>query len=99
MPLAWIIRQPLPEKIALLTSDGSQYPDMPMGTPGWVTSVMPGRWRQDPISLFPLVIGPHWGECKPFVMDSAAQFRVLPPPAMNSAEYAAAFNETKRLGG
>ena len=31
--------------------------------------------------------------------ESAAQFRVPPPPALDSAEYAAAFNEVKRLGG
>jgi hypothetical protein len=32
-------------------------------------------------------------------MTSASQFRVPPPPALNSAAYAAAFNEVKRLGG
>ena len=32
-------------------------------------------------------------------LESADQFRVPPPPAMDSAEYAAAFDEVKRLGG
>jgi len=85
--------------LSLRTGDGSQFPDMPMGTPGWATSDQPGRWRQDPVSLFPLVIGPYWGECQPFVLDSPTQFRAPPPPPMNSPEYAAAFDETKRVGG
>ena len=47
----------------------------------------------------PLAMGAHWGEVKPFVLESAAQFRVPPPPALDSPEYAAAFEEVKRLGG
>ena len=37
--------------------------------------------------------------CTPFVLASADQFRVPPPPAMNSPAYTAAFDEVKRLGG
>jgi PAP2 superfamily len=33
------------------------------------------------------------------VLRSAQQFRLPPPPALGSAEYAAAFDEVKRLGG
>ena len=29
----------------------------------WITSNQPGHWRQDPISLIPLALGAHWGEC------------------------------------
>ena len=36
---------------------------------------------------------------KPFVMTSASQFRLPPPPALNSAAYATDFNETRILGG
>jgi hypothetical protein len=36
---------------------------------------------------------------KPFVLWSGDQFRTPPPPAIGSAEYAAAFQEVKRLGG
>ena len=32
-------------------------------------------------------------------MESADQFRVPPPPALDSPEYAAAFDEVKQLGG
>ena len=33
------------------------------------------------------------------MLRSAEQFRVPPPPALDSPEYAAAFDEVKRLGG
>ena len=55
-----------------------------------MASDLPGRWRQDPISLIPLALGGYWGKCLPFVMESSSQFRVPPPPAMDSPEYAAA---------
>ena len=58
-----------------------------------------GKWRQDPVSQHPLALGAKWAEVTPFVMESASQFRLPPPPAMESAEYAAAFDEVKRLGG
>jgi hypothetical protein len=49
--------------------------------------------------MIPLAMGAHWGSVKPFVLRSGQQFRLPPPPAMGSAEYTAAFNEVKRLGG
>ena len=49
--------------------------------------------------MIPVALGAHWGEVKPFVMLFPGQFRVPPPPALNSPEYAAAFDEVKRLGG
>jgi hypothetical protein len=59
----------------------------------------PGKWRQDPISQVPVALGATWGEVTPFVLESGRQFRVAPPPEMSSTEYAAAYNEAKRLGG
>jgi hypothetical protein len=47
----------------------------------------------------PLALGAHWAEVTPFVLDSAEQFRIPPPPALDSAEYAEAFDEVQRLGG
>lgn len=44
-------------------------------------------------------MGAYWGHVKPFVIPSAAGFRAPPPPAINTPEYAEAFNEVKRLGG
>jgi len=84
--------------LASRARDGSEHLEPLMGI-DFVPSDLPGYWRQDPISLIPLALGGHWGECIPFVLQSSNQFRVPPPPAMNSPEYTAAFNEVKRLGG
>lgn len=84
--------------LARRTNDGSQVSEALVNV-DYLTSDLPGRWRQDPISRIPLVLGAHWGECQPFIVAGASQFRVPPPPALNSAEYAAAFNEVRRLGG
>ena len=84
--------------LELRAADGSQHAEPILGT-DWSTSDVAGHWRQDPISLSTVALGAHWGEVRPFVMNSSAQFRVPPPPAMTSAEYTEAFNEAKRLGG
>jgi hypothetical protein len=84
--------------LALKANDGSQFPEPRVGI-DHLTSDLPGHWRQDPISLIPLALGGHWGECIPFVLQSASQFRVPPPPPMNSPAYAAAYDQVKRLGG
>jgi hypothetical protein len=91
-------RQAAAAILALRADDGSQHAEPRMGedyTPG----TLPGQWRQDPVSRIPLAMGAHWAEVKPFVLRSAQQFRVPPPPALTSAEYTAAFDEVKRLGG
>ena len=87
--------------LARRANDGSQHPELHVGTNEneHATSNLPGHWRQDPISLIPLALGAHWHECKPLVIQSNEQFRVPPPPAMDSAAYALAFNEVKRFGG
>ena len=84
--------------LGMRTNDGSQIPEPRVGIE-WITSNLPGRWRQDPISRIPLALGAQWAQLRPFVMTSASQFRIPPPPALNSAAYTAAFNEVKRLGG
>jgi hypothetical protein len=84
--------------LELRAADGSQHAEPVLGTQ-WTTSDAAGHWRQDPIGLSKVALGAHWGEVRPFVMNSSAQFRVPPPPAMTSAEYTEAFNEAKRLGG
>lgn len=65
----------------------------------YVPSDQPGIWRQDPISLIPLALGSQWNTVRPLVLDSADQFRLPAPPALDSAEYATAFDEVQRLGG
>ena len=59
----------------------------------------PGNWQE----LFP---GPYPGFAvftnfpgvMPFALTESTQFLPAPPPALSSAEYAAAFNEVKQLG-
>src|SRR6266513_2117763 len=84
--------------LAMRLNDGSQVPDPTVGV-DYFPSDQPGHWRQDPISLIPLAIGAHWGECIPFVVNSPTQFRAPPPPDMTSSAYAAAYNEVKNVGG
>jgi hypothetical protein len=84
--------------LALRADDGSQHAEPRVGV-DFPTGPEPGQWRQDPIGQLPLALGAHWGGVRPFVLDSADRFRALPPPSLDSAEYAAAFEEAKRLGG
>jgi len=84
--------------LALRTNDGSQQAEPRVGIE-FITSNDPGKWRQDPISQHPLALGAYWGSVQPFVLQSSNQFRAPIPPALNSAEYAAAYNEAKSIGG
>ena len=55
----------------------------------------PGWWV--PTAITPPVV--QWGAVmRPFAIESPDQFRADPPPALTSDEYAADYNETKRLG-
>lgn len=84
--------------LALRASDGSAHAEPAMGTV-FTPSNLPGRWRQDPVSQGPIALGALWNTVTPFVMQSAAQFRLPPPPELNTPEYTAAYNEAKSLGG
>jgi PAP2 superfamily len=84
--------------LALRANDGSQYTEPRVGIE-FITSNEPGKWRQDPISQHPLALGAYWGSVRPFVLQSSSQFRAPVPPAINSREYAAAFDEVKSVGG
>jgi hypothetical protein len=84
--------------LAMRNADGSQHAEPRVGIE-YITKKGPGKWRQDPISQIPLALGAYWGGVTPFVIESGKQFRVPPPPALDTPEYAVAFNEVKRLGG
>ncbi len=84
--------------LALRSHDGSQRAEPHVGV-DFITSNAPGKWRQDPISLGPLALGAYWGQVRPFVLRSSSQFRAPVPPALNSPEYATAFDEAKSVGG
>ena len=57
--------------LAMRLNDGSQIPEPTIGV-DYFPSDQPGHWRQDPISLIPLALGAHWGECIPFVVNSTS---------------------------
>jgi len=84
--------------LGLRANDGSNHLEPLMGSE-YVPGLDPGSWRQDPISQSPIALGAHWKAVQPFVLRSSRQFRVPPPPAMDSPEYAAAYDEVQRLGG
>jgi hypothetical protein len=60
-------------------------------------SAEPGKWRPTPPNYLP-GLAPQWGALHPFTLPGTEEFRPGPPPALNSPEYAAAFNEVKLLG-
>lgn len=79
--------------IAMRAHDGSEVSDV------YNQRDEPGHWRPDPINPTQEPLGEEWWHVRPFMMGSAVQFRCPPPPPMDSAEYAAAYEEVQRLGG
>jgi hypothetical protein len=57
-----------------------------------------GVWRATPPALLPFG-GLQFSYLTPWVIDSPDQFRPAGPPALNSLQYAADFNESKTWGG
>src|SRR5262249_50618501 len=57
----------------------------------------PGQWQPTPPDSS-AAANAHVPLITPFAVESSAQFRPGPPPALTSPEYAAAFNEAKALG-
>jgi hypothetical protein len=84
--------------LALRARDGSDHAEPRVGIE-FITGDEPGQWRQDPISQLRLALGAYWAGVTPFVLTSGDQFRVPPPPALESPEYTVAFDEVQRLGG
>lgn len=84
--------------LALRANDGSDVPEPRLGV-NFFTSNGPGNWRQDPIGQQPIAMGARWSEVKPFVLSSASQFRIPPPPPLDSVGYATAYEEAKAYGG
>ncbi len=79
---------------AILSERGADHSaDVVEYTPG----TDPGDWQPTPPAFAPS-LAPQWPILTPFAMTSGSQFRSGGPPALDSAEYAAAFNETKAIG-
>src|SRR6202047_3646543 len=63
-----------------------------VGTPGAV-----GAWRPTPLLNAPGA-GPQFASMTPWVLTRPSQFRLPPPLALNSPEYAADLNEVREMG-
>lgn len=55
----------------------------------------PGHWQPQPGQNFAFT---QLGQVDPWLIESGDQFRPGPPPALDSAEYAASFNQVKEIG-
>jgi hypothetical protein len=78
---------------ALRAGDGRDAPTGPYGTPG---PIVPGVWQVVPPATTAQT--PWVAFMKPFMLTNSSQFRVPPPPALTSAQYATDLNETEAYG-
>lgn len=72
------------------SNDGSQAKE------GYTPGTRAGEYRYTP--GFDFLAAPHWRQVKTFALTAASQFRVAPPPKLDSAEYTAAFEEVRLSG-
>ena len=69
------------------------------GPSPWVSNPAPGHWQPLLSGGVPVLDPTPWvGNVTPFVVQSPSQFRSVPPPALDSQQWAAEFNEVKSLG-
>jgi len=61
-----------------------------------VDTDQPDRWQPTPPAYMD-GIEPHWNKIRPFVIDSAAQFKPIPPPAFSLEKGSAFFNELEEV--
>jgi len=80
--------------LALRAMDGSATAQFPYTAPG---SGSPGVWVPTPPAFAPASL-PGGGRVTPWVMRSQSQFRVGPPPAIDSDLYGTDVNEVKAIG-
>jgi hypothetical protein len=75
--------------IAARLSDGSAAPQLDS-----LYNHAPGKHRPDPLAPLQQTLGRNWGLVTPFVLSNVpSEAPLAPPPALNSAAYAAAFNQ------
>jgi hypothetical protein len=85
------------EVLAAKSDDGAdvEYP----GNSPYTPSDQPGFHRVDPTNPGQPFLTPAWGTVTPIGIASAAPYAAVPVPALDGAQYAAAFNDVKALGG
>ncbi len=85
--------------LALRSTDGIAPPPPPfVGVLGMETSAAAaGVWRPTPL-LNATGAGPQFATMTPWVLTRPSQFRLPPPNALASPEYAADYNEIKSMG-
>jgi hypothetical protein len=78
----------------------SRVGDGRFGPSQWVPDSHAGHWQPLLNAMGQPILDPTpWvGGVKPFLIQSSSQFRSEPPPALDSAQWAAEFNEVKALG-
>ena len=83
--------------IALRANDGSSPAQFKIPGPA-----DPGEWQATPSCPIPNGIGVgvffQWQNVKPFGIPSVSEFLLDPPPALDSNQYAKAYNEVKAVG-
>src|SRR5262245_60288454 len=57
----------------------------------------PGDWQPTPPAFAPAIL-PGWGQVTPFGLEEGSQFRLPPPPALDTGKYARDYNEVKLVG-
>jgi len=83
--------------IGLLTLDSRSGDGSSLDVP-YIPSNSPGQWQRTP-SFFRPPVTPQWGYVDMFCLPDIEPFVSPPPPALDSLEYATAFNEVKVIGG
>ena len=71
-------------------NDPDQVVDIDRWQPKYFTKEDGSRWA-------PGALAPHWGHVKPFALDSASQFRSVPPPKMGDARLEKEIREVVEL--
>ncbi len=66
------------------------------GYPKYTVTTVPGRWVPTPPAYMDAV-EPHWGELRPFVMDSGSQIRPQPPRAFDMAKTSPYFRQVNEV--
>lgn len=79
--------------LLLRANDGAAVAQSVPYTPG----TNPGNWQPAP-PTFTVASQPGWGLVLPFGLESGSQFRLPPPPPLDSGKYARDYNEVKLVG-